>query len=74
MYQKVFGGRYLFQPPPDSRAQLLRLCGQGQLRQESRQGRWMPLIWRDKEVTAPECAASFPRPLSALPAHIWEEL
>ena len=39
-----------------------------------KQGRWMSLIWLEKEVNAPECAASFPRPLSALPAHIWEEL
>ena len=39
-----------------------------------KQGRWMSLIWLEKEVNGAECAASFPRPLSALPAHIWEEL
>ena len=39
-----------------------------------KQGRWMSLIWLEKEVNAPECAAFFPRPLSALPAHLWEEL
>ena len=39
-----------------------------------KQGRWMSLVWLEKEVNAPACAQAFPRPLSALPAHIWEEL
>ena len=37
-------------------------------------GRWISLIWLEKEVNAPECAQAFPRPLSALPASFWEEL
>ena len=39
-----------------------------------KKGRWMSLVWLEKEVNAPACAQAFPRPLSALPAHIWEEL
>lgn len=37
-------------------------------------GRWISLIWLEKEVNASECAQAFPRSLSALPASFWEEL
>lgn len=39
-----------------------------------KQGRWLSLIWLEKEVNDAACAQAFPRPFSALSAHFLEEL
>ncbi len=37
-------------------------------------GRWIDLVWLEKEVNPPETCSDFPRPLSFLPENILEEL